>query len=288
MSIQELMRRKKGEASGQIQEKTVDEFQPTSNEEKVVQDPNSWLISMDLIDIKDQVRDDEDKYTAEELEELALCIHTEGLFKPVVLIAKDDGRYDLEQGEHRFRSYDLLRKSHDISGVEISNQADYELIPARLSSGQRVPLRQLKENLFHKSMSPLSEAKVIQLAMDQYGWNQERAAKEFNKNQSWISRRLKLLKIAETAASKHQGQSQDANKLDQSGDVQANEKKGKHQGVERIAVEKGALQSVCQLLNFLSEKHGLPTINIDNKPSNMAIKKMIEQRVSEVLHAECQ
>lgn len=269
-------------------------------------DPNYLgLVPMDSIDLQDQVRGEDDKYTDDELLELALCIRTEGLFKPVVLIPKEDGRFDVEQGEHRFRSFDLLRKNEMLGGEKTHNRFQYNFIPARKSEGKRVPIRQLKENLFHKGMAPLNEAKVVKYAMDEYGWNQERAAKEFNKNQSWISRRLSLLKnedaeIESAELETYQPIDGEASEKapssvpdeSQKSAVQPKPKAAKKQAkkteekVVRVPVEKTALHDVCKLLAILSDKHGLGEITVKSNPTNLDIKKTIEQRIAEVLNAE--
>ncbi len=233
------------------------------------------LIDMDLIDLAEQVRKAEDKYSDEELKNLALCILTEGLFNPIVVIPNNSGRYDLEQGEHRFRAFDLLRKNAQINGTPVLNNHRFNRIPARRSKGDRKLIRQLKENLFSKSMTPLSEAKAVHKAMQENNWTQQETACELNKNQTWVSRRLALL--AEELPSNVNAQSKVP--YGKSSEKKENPRKPK------VSIDKQALEDVCRLISLLSEKHGLDSIEVERLTSQ-SIKNTIEQKVAEVLRAE--
>ena len=148
-------------------------------------DPYSLgMVPLDAIDIDEQVRDSDDKYTQEELDGLALTIYADGLFNPIMLIPKDDGRYDLEQGEHRYLAFDHLRKSEMIRDVKIEKRQQFNFIAARKAKPGIKTLRQLKENIFHKSMKPVSEARVIKGLMDDYGWTQNEVKDYVKKSQS--------------------------------------------------------------------------------------------------------
>jgi len=258
-------------------------------------DPDSLgMVPLDAINIIDeQVRGDEDRYTQDEIEELALAIYDDGLFSPVMLNPTTNGRFDLELGEHRYLAVDLLRKSEKIRDVVIKNRQRFNFISARRARSGIKELRQLRENIFRKEMTPLSEAKVISLLMKEHGWKQDEVKDYVKKSQTWVSRRLALLnepaeiqqKLDSGEITPNQLAKDKKNKSKAAVQKAGGSKAKKTEKMVKVPVEKGALAQVCHLLSVLSEQYSLPEIEISSTPTNMEIKKTIEQRIAEVLHA---
>lgn len=159
-------------------------------------DPDSRMVPTDLIDVQEQVRT-----TFEGLDALAQNIKKNGLLQPVVLLAKDDGRYLLIAGERRLRA---------------CLQLGMTTIPARLKDGElaEVDFRaaQVSENKAREDLSPYDEAQGVIRDVEKFGldaaraiWGQKSGDEEVDgdegdgalKSRGWISKRLAVKDYSE-------------------------------------------------------------------------------------------
>lgn len=123
------------------------------------------------------------------LEELADNISAVGLLQPVLLMPKDDGRYQVAVGERRVRAFRLNRER---------GLPNFGEVPAIISNSftplQR-KLAQLAENLQRSNQSDLETAQFVRDTLEEFPELQkQQIAKIMNKDAQYVSRILALLK----------------------------------------------------------------------------------------------
>ena len=142
-------------------------------------------IPIDRIIARKQIREDFDE---KELEELAASFREHGQQQACkVFWSEEDQAFVLVAGERRFRAAQLAPKDTlkcDVMDYEPSDQEHLEL--------------QLVENVQRTDLSAIEEAKAYQRFVDEFGYTQGEIAKRTGKNQSSISRALKLMKLPES------------------------------------------------------------------------------------------
>lgn len=135
-------------------------------------------IELLLIDVERQVRTD-----LGDLTNLAASIAGIGVLEPVLLLAKDDGRYRLIAGERRFRSSLLAGKTK---------------IPALIKRGlSEFQIRQIQvtENNDREDLSAYDEAMGVAEDAEKFGFKE--AQKIWNRSEGWVSKRVAVKKYAE-------------------------------------------------------------------------------------------
>lgn len=138
-------------------------------------------VKISLIDVnKNQPRKNFDQKA---LEELAESIRANGLLQPIVLIRKGE-RYEIVAGERRFRAFRILGES---------------TIPAivkNLTNRQAMELA-LVENLQREDLSPIEEAKAINLLIEKFSLTQQELAQRIGKSRPAIANALRLITLPE-------------------------------------------------------------------------------------------
>lgn len=142
------------------------------------------MVSLDDIVIKAQVRElfeDSDN----SLDELAQSIKEEGVWQPILIRPMGDG-YELVAGERRYRA---------------ARMAGLLTIPAHVKdlTDEEAEQAQFSENIHRKNLTLIEEAKKLQRDLDKLG-SVEAVLKKHNKNASWFSKRVSLLRLPENAA----------------------------------------------------------------------------------------
>ena len=135
-------------------------------------------IELALIDSQTQVRT-----TFRYLEELAESIKQLGVIEPIILLAKDDGRFRLLCGERRFLAAPL---------------AGLLKIPALVKRGlSEVEIRQIQvaENNDREDLTPYDIAMGVSEDVKNFGFKE--AQKIWNRTDSWISKRVAVPKYSE-------------------------------------------------------------------------------------------
>lgn len=134
-------------------------------------------VLLDLIDIEAQVRT---KFG--DLNEFAEGLKANGLDTPIVLLAKDDGRYRLIAGERRVRAGRLL------------GWAD---IPARIKrdmTALEIRGMQVRENNDRENLTAYDEAMGVAQDVEEFGVQAAMAI--WNRSEGWVSKRVAVKRYA--------------------------------------------------------------------------------------------
>jgi ParB family chromosome partitioning protein len=134
-------------------------------------------IELTLIDVVPQVRTELGDLTS-----LVSSIAEGGVLEPVLLLAKDDGRYRLIAGERRYRA---------------SQMAGKVKIPALIKRGLTdIQIRkiQITENNERESLSPFDESMGVAEDVEKFGFAQ--ALIIWNRSEGWISKRMAVVGYA--------------------------------------------------------------------------------------------
>lgn len=112
------------------------------------------------------------------IRELAGSIKRDGLWNPIIVRERHDGKYDLIAGECRLRATKRLGRTR---------------IRARILriDDEEAKLLALKTNVMRRDLNPIEEAQGIKKLADM-GWSVETIAKHLNKGSKWVSFRLRL------------------------------------------------------------------------------------------------
>ena len=117
------------------------------------------------------------------LEELAASIKEHGIIQPLVVVPREDGKYEIVVGERRFRAARL---------------AGLERIPVfvnpKLSSEAKLEIA-LIENIQRADLNPIEEAKAYERLHKEFGLSVGEIAKHMGKDLSTISNLTRLLKL---------------------------------------------------------------------------------------------
>lgn len=128
-----------------------------------------------LIKAKPQVRT---VFSAESLAELASSIDSaDGLIYPIIVLALDDGRYDLIAGERRWRAWDLSKFS----------KTPIPVIIKRNLSEKEIRKIQVIENNEREAISAADELNAVVADVEKFGAAE--AAEIWNRSAGWISKR---------------------------------------------------------------------------------------------------
>ena len=121
-------------------------------------------------------------FDSEHIRQLAGSIKRDGLWNPIIVRERLDGKYDLIAGECR------LRAAERIGLVNIR---------ARILKidDEEAKLLALKTNVMRRDLNPIEEAQGIKRLVDM-GWSLKKIAKELNKSYTWVYTRLKLAENA--------------------------------------------------------------------------------------------
>jgi len=118
------------------------------------------------------------------IKELADSISTHGLVEPIIVKPLEDGRFQIISGERRFRACQLIDLSHIICVVR-NDLSDAEIKEL-----------QLIENIQREDLTPIEEALAFKELIDKYGHTHEQLATKIGKSRSYISNKLRLLRLS--------------------------------------------------------------------------------------------
>lgn len=154
---------------------------------------NSKHIQLTRIVAKEQVRKHFDQ---KELEELAQSLKTVGQQTPILVYWSDaDDRYVIIAGERRFRAAQLAGIATLTCQIHPHKPTDAELVEL-----------QYVENAQRSGLSPIEEAESYKRLQELMGYSANQLAQRIGKDQTTVSRSLKLLTLSEELKSEiHNG-----------------------------------------------------------------------------------
>jgi ParB family chromosome partitioning protein len=122
------------------------------------------------------------RFSPQELAELAASLKQSGLLQPVLVRRKGDGMYELISGERRWRA---------------AREAGLETIQAviRNCSDEESILLALVENLQREDLNPMEMAKAYQRMMNEFGLTQDIIAQRVGCERSSIANIVRLLNL---------------------------------------------------------------------------------------------
>lgn len=137
-------------------------------------------IPLDMITVKNQVREQFDDTADNKMAELAASIKAQGVLQPILLREIGDG-YELIAGERRLRASKIVGLAK---------------IPAyiRTMTDEQARQAQITENIQRENLTHLETAKALQADLDQLGSIQA-VLEKYNKSESWLSKMLSLLNL---------------------------------------------------------------------------------------------
>ncbi|MBI4050756.1 MAG: ParB/RepB/Spo0J family partition protein [Candidatus Doudnabacteria bacterium] len=122
-------------------------------------------------------------FNEEKLGELAASIKEHGIIQPLVVVARDDGKYEIVVGERRFRAAKLagLAKVPVFVHPKINSEAKLEFA--------------LIENIQRADLNPIEEGKAFERLNREFGLSLTEIAKRVSKDISTISNLIRLLSL---------------------------------------------------------------------------------------------
>lgn len=139
------------------------------------------LLSLDEIDIREQVRTLFDDTDDNKLSELAESIKAFGVVQPI-LVRPMGARYELVAGERRVRASRLAGLQQIPAMIKAVADADFEDV-------------QFAENVQRENLAQIDLAKKLRRDMDAHGGDMEAVAKQHKKSVAWVSKWLGLLTL---------------------------------------------------------------------------------------------
>ena len=140
------------------------------------------LINIPVADISPLPGQPRTRFDDDALDQLAASIAQRGVIQPVIVTAKDNGRYQLVAGERRWRA---------------AQRARLHTIPAivRDLDTREIMAMALIENLQREDLNPLEEARAYQKLADEEGMTQAEIAKLVDKSRSHVANFQRLLAL---------------------------------------------------------------------------------------------
>lgn len=152
-------------------------------------DMNAKLIAVDRIIAKEQVRKNFDQA---ELEELAHSLRTLGQKTPILVYwSGEDERYVVIAGERRWRAAQIAGLAELACQVHPHKPEEAELVEL-----------QFVENAIRTDLNPIEEAESYKRLQELKGYSANQLAERIGKNQTTISRSLRMLSLPESVQQK--------------------------------------------------------------------------------------
>jgi len=121
------------------------------------------------------------EYPEAELNQLRESILTYGVLEPIIVRRKTGSdRFEIAAGEGR---------------VKAAASAGLKQIPCTIKemTDEQMIVYALIENLHRKNLNPVEEARGFKTLQEQFGWSQEKIAREFNLTRDIVAQRLRLI-----------------------------------------------------------------------------------------------
>jgi len=222
---------------------------------------------------------DQGRKTFEDIEALALNILANGQQHAVVVKVIGEGRYQLVDGERRYRAIQHLQQQDPVRFGTLRAWINRD---EALRDVVAQKIVQLATNEQRAAVPPLELAREYHFIMQAKGWSQQELATQIHKSKSTVSKTLKLLDL----------DAADQARLE-SGALSVREVKESRRGAvqkdaareARVALPMSAARTLAQLLKALAAQQGLVEIVLPEKASKKALLAILEARSSEVLAA---
>jgi ParB family chromosome partitioning protein len=212
-------------------------------------------------------------FSDESISELAESIENNSLIQPV-LLRKTEDKYQIVNGERRFRAFQKLNR---------------ETIPAIVTdiNDQEMLVWAIVENIQRENLNPVEEAVSYQQLAGTFNLTHEQLASELGKSRSYISNSLRLLKLPkeilnylETGLLPHGSARALLAIIDTDKQVKT-ALEAIHQGWNVRQVEK-YVKDVIE-----TEKNTNSSTNIETPPKNTTDGQLYEKKFQKILHPSC-
>lgn len=122
------------------------------------------------------------QFNKEDLDDLAASIREKGILQPLIVRARDGGRYEIVAGERRWRAAQMAQV-HALP-VIVREFSDIEVLEVAII-----------ENIQRADLNAAEEAAGYKQLMDRFGHTQEKMAEALGKSRSHIANLLRLLNL---------------------------------------------------------------------------------------------
>ena len=120
-----------------------------------------------------------------DMEELINSIRANGIIQPLILIKKEEGKYEIVAGERRWRSAKVLGLKTVpslIRQIDVNKKLEIALL----------------ENIQRKDLNAMEKARAYQRLIDEFNLTQENISKRLGMARATIANSLRLLRLSET------------------------------------------------------------------------------------------
>jgi len=120
-----------------------------------------------------------------DMEDLINSIRTNGIIQPLILIKKEEGKYEVVAGERRWRSAKVLGLKTVpslIRQIDVNKKLEIALL----------------ENIQRKDLNAMEKARAYQRLIDEFNLTQENISKRLGIARATIANSLRLLRLSET------------------------------------------------------------------------------------------
>ena len=123
-----------------------------------------------------------------DMEELINSIRSNGIIQPLILVQKEQGRYEIIAGERRWRSAKILGLKTVpslIRQIDVNKKLEIALL----------------DNIQRKDLNAMEKARAYQRLIDEFNLTQENISKRLGLARATIANTLRLLRLPETVQS---------------------------------------------------------------------------------------
>ncbi len=120
-----------------------------------------------------------------DMEDLINSIRTNGIIQPLILIKKEEGKYEVVAGERRWRSAKVLGLKTVpslIRQIDVNKKLEIALL----------------ENIQRKDLNAMEKSRAYQRLIDEFNLTQENISKRLGIARATIANSLRLLRLPET------------------------------------------------------------------------------------------
>jgi ParB/RepB/Spo0J family partition protein len=142
------------------------------------------LKNLQLAEVKEPSHQLREMISEEGMEELKRSIAREGLLNPIRVKQRESG-YEIESGHRRYIALQELGWK----------EAPFLVVGG---SDERIRIRAIHENLHREDMSPMEEARSLEILIKTGGYDRKGVARLCSKSEGWVESRLGLLTMPES------------------------------------------------------------------------------------------